>query len=181
MASDIKTAVIRVGLGGATGIRDLTGSFSWTPKAAFVFASTGVIAGSSASGAQLAVGATDGTRQWVIAHQSRDGRNTTFEVTRAHDVRLLHLVNPNNTNLDGYITFDSFIAGGMLVNVQDAFSADFQMVCVFFGGVDLQAYVGGPQVSGTLDVTAPNFQPDLVLTACSTFTDILFNNIPLQG
>ena len=181
MASDIKTAVIRVGLGGATGIRPLTGSFSWTPKAAFVFASRGVSDGSSNAHAQLAVGATDGTRQWTITQRSRDNRPSTSEVTRASNLRLLHLVNPDNTPLDGYITFDSFIAGGMLVNVQDAFSADFQMVCVFFGGVDLQAYCDSPQVNGTLDVTAPNFQPDLVLTACSTFTDIPFNDVTWQG
>jgi hypothetical protein len=90
------------------------------------------------------------------------------------------LLFPNLSSDDGYAVFDSWITNGVRVDWLDAFSDDWLVTCVLFGGTDLSAHVGTASVSGStpLDVTAPGADTEVAFFISSHAGDRVITDTP---
>lgn len=168
----IKVAIARAGANTVTGNQDFTTADLGgdTPKAALFIVTRGLTTGVATVETALSIGAATATTQrWYCYTQSQDGQAATTLVRRADDATGCLAVSGANGGLDGEAAFDSFIADGVRVNWTNApVSADLVTV-ILFAGAKLSAYAGtfapGTTIDATVDITAPNFQPDLVILA----------------
>lgn len=153
----------------STGTQDITISGFGTPKAAFFAVTRATADGTAADGALLAVGATDGTRNWGTSHVADNGLTTTDN--RVADVQTSYCVYALNTagSIDFQAAFSAWITDGIRIDWNNAPDAAYLLTVVLLGGDDLSAYAGTFAMSTTLDaavdVTAVGFKPTVLLTA----------------
>lgn len=98
---DVNIRVTKVACNTGTGDQDITISGFGTPKAAlFILSKAGTDDASAIGDAWLAMGATDGTRQWTIASSSRSVQANTSVGARYMTDMCIALVAPAGT-VDG--------------------------------------------------------------------------------
>ena len=178
MPSDIRTAVARVTIpGGVTGLRDFTGAFSWTPTAALFVLTRAQSDEAVVNTAILGLGATTATDQWAVTQKSETGVSRVDDDGRGMSDEC-GVLNDLSSGIEGEFGFVAFITGGVRVNIGNGFAGNILVDIIFFGGADIQVHAGSAAVASgaTVNITAPGFQPDLVICASlpniSSFDDI---------
>ena len=157
-----------------------------TPKAALLIATYATSDGSAADDAVLSFGACDAANEWAYGWTSEHGQGTT-------DTDLVPVTNacvairlPGDQADDGVAEFSSFITNGVRINWTNAPAAAYLLTVVFFAGTDLSVDVDTVGLGNTVDletdITAPGFEPDVVICASSTYgysTTNIFSSIGL--
>lgn len=122
-------------------------------------------------------GATDGTNQFVIAHGSVDSANPTNTHRRFSSSACLAMMdNTGSGTFDGEMEFDSWIEGGVRLDVLSAntFSSAWLVTAVFYQGfdnVDVGNFTIPTTAASPLSVSM-GFQPNVVKTF-SAMTDTI--------
>lgn len=153
----------------ATGTQDLTGT-TFTPKAAIVWWSRSCNAVDTFVPVYtFGIGFTDGTNNMVMGALSFDAvasSATSRELSSSFLIKTPVQSGSENT-VDSSASFSSWLSNGMQINWTDAPSAAFDFHVLFLGGDDItNVSVGsftGSASTGNQDITAPGFQPDLVI------------------
>lgn len=143
-----------------------------TPKAALFIVTRATADGTETVDGCLGYGAaTAADQEWATTQGSEDAQGTTNTGRSNVSDHCLVIPDVDGDNVDGEAEFSAFIANGVRVNWTDAPSAAFLVTVVLFAGADLSAYAGqvalGDAEDNAVDVTAPGFEPDLVLTAAA--------------
>lgn len=146
---------------------DCTSTSFGTPLGAFVWGGYGAANGTVVNHAGLWMGAYDGTRQHARAFASEDGQadSDTGAVTDA-DSALITLLNSSQAK-DGDCTA-SFITDGIRLTCADAPPAAYLVNVILIGGSGVSSVYTNTATSNatvnlTTAVSAPGFQPDLVI------------------
>lgn len=170
----VVVARTRVAMNTGTGTQDITTSDlgGLTPSAVLFFITNATADATAVDGARFSVGAaTSTTLEWCVGFQAQDAQATTNTDRRSDNTRCLFLLQDGTTFREVAAEFDSFITNGVRINITVASSAYF-LEAVFFAGADVtNAYAGYVSLGNTLDlvtdITAPGFQPNLVIAACA--------------
>ena len=169
---DVVTAVMRAALNTDTGTQDfITTDFGGgTPKAALFF-TTAVLADGQADHSRFSIGAATGqSNEWVSAVWVEDAVTTT-STAEYYESDACILIPLSETVIDTEANFDSFITNGVKIDITNAGIAGLVTV-VLFGGEDLKAHADLQSLTGSTadvehDITAPGFEPDVVLASGS--------------
>jgi hypothetical protein len=168
----VKIAVKQFQVPSSTGNTNITTTdlAGLTPKAVFIFSSNVTSLNSSTANATICMGAaTASGDQWIIFQESKD--NQTLTDTRRYGntgylLRHWDFDTPDrNTGI-----FVDFVTNGCTINFTEADLPNTYYTAIFFAGTDLSAHAGmvnGPAQSSSVDVTAPGFEPTIVLHAMS--------------
>lgn len=176
-------AVVELDSRTTTGTQDFTSTGFGTPVAVLCMASRAATNGTAVNGAGFSVGASDGTRQWFASYRSETASNPTATGRRAGTVAILQLSTSGGITME--VAFSAWITDGVRLNYVTAPGSSVKVACTLIGGAGIaQAYVGTAASPGTVDtgtdVTAPNFQPDVVIGAVSD-TSTFVNTNTAQG
>lgn len=171
--------MVTVAANTSTGTQDFTVAGFGTPKGAIFLVSYGTANGTAVNHAMLSVGFTDGTRQRAIGIRVENavvGGSDTGNIESSTACILTALNSADTT--DGVATFDSWITDGVRVNWTDAPPSAYLVTCILFGGSGVSnVYVDDFTTPGVVDtaqdITAPGFQPDVVISfsAINAFND----------
>lgn len=116
------------------------------------------------STATIAIGATDGTRQWAGAVYSQDNQASTNTARSAYDTACV--LGISGALAVHVASFVSFSANAVTVNFTTTEATGRSIVCVLLSGADLNAYVGTTGgTEGTKSHTGVGFQADAILLA----------------
>ena len=156
----------RVALNTTTGTQDITISGIGTPKAAMVILQNASTDNTNTANATACIGFTDGNRgvhSWI---NSRNGVSSSSTRRRTGDNSWGFSYNPSGFVVTDF-DFQSWITDGVRINITSANGDDCFATFVFFYGSDvLNVYCDLVQLASTsINVTAPNFEPDLVIVA----------------
>lgn len=167
--ADVKFEVVRFALDStkiATETQDVTITGFGTPSAAIFILSACEIDDTIDGNTYLGIGFTDGTNQNCTVMRSTDAQATSSTRRSSTTSRCIFYV-------DGSIeySFNSWITNGVRITCDTPASTDFLCTCILIGGTDVSnAFVGAHDDLGTTatstDITAPGFEPDLVLMTC---------------
>lgn len=168
---EIVCAVTRAAAPTGTGTANITTADlgGLTPKAVILIGGTGVTDGTAAAHQILSFGAATGaSNEWAIQANTEDGQSTTddrHEIVGDHCV--LYAV-PGTGTVLASAEFSAWIANGITLN-WDVVDAAYLITAIFFAGGDLSAHANtvalGNVTDNAVDVTAPGFEPDLVIGA----------------
>ena len=141
-----------------------------TPKAALFICSYSVTDATAADHNNLSIGAATGaSEEWCLSTNDEHNQGTTDNYKTTDSDRCIRLNTPSTDTIDGEAEFIAFIANGVRINWLNAPSSAWLLTVVLFAGTDLSAHAGyaglGNTVDLTTDITAPGFEPDIVLTA----------------
>lgn len=176
--ANIKIAVVPFSFPGNTVSFDVTAAElgGVTPKAVMLFGGGHRIVNDATSTADgtIELGASDGTRQTSVSgHLSNANTSTIAGGVNVRNTMCLG-ISTNGTTEVIQIAFTSWLAGGArftCVRDNRITKNAVRLCAVFFAGDDLEAYVGTTTIaSGTVNITAPGFEPDVVITACGGLT-----------
>lgn len=158
--------MVRAAARTTTGTQDFTVSGFGTPKAAMFIMTLGSSDGTAANTVLFSFGATDGTRQWAMSHRSSNGVADTATRRNILNNALVHSLAASIT--DSIASFDSWITDGVRINWTDPPGGAFLVTVILFGGADVSVYADAIDVpdGSAIDITAPSFEPDLVLGGC---------------
>jgi len=125
------------------------------------------------NGAQLAIGMTDGTRQFCMMSGEEDGQVTSDVGRRGMADKVICNEDTGDANQTvlGEASHVSMDADGFTIDRTTGFTEPSSVIVhyIAFAGDDLTAYVDTADLADTvdtsLDVTAPSFQPDVVITS----------------
>lgn len=167
----ITVATTRVAVPTSTGTQDITTTdlAGLTPKAAMILLSYASSDGTAANNAGLSVGFTDGAKSYCLFINSEHGVTTTDTHSGVENVPVL-LTTPGSASVDAKASFSAWLTNGIRLNWTTAPSTAYLMHVTFFAGSDLSADVDTAAMAGQdveVDVTAPAFEPDLVLALTS--------------
>ena len=156
----------RVALNTTTGTQDITISGIGTPKAAMVILQNASTDDTNTVNATTGIGFTDGTRgvhSWI---NSRNGQVASSTRRRTGAANWGFSYNPSGFVVTSF-DFQAWITDGVRINITSANGDDCFATFVFFYGSDItNVYCDLVQLTGTsINVTAPNFEPDLVIVA----------------
>lgn len=145
----------RVAVNTSTGEQTITTAALGTliPKAATVRLTAAVTDGTAAAGALWSEGATDGASQWSMCRFSQDGATGGVGKRRFDSGILLRTIDQTGA-VTGQATFARFVAGGMVINITDAFPAAYLMEVDFYAGDELTA-AAGTALIGALGIDTP--------------------------
>lgn len=136
------------------------------PKAAIlIYTNAADLTGVADDDANLSIGFTDGTSQYCVVATSQDGQTAPVLARGLYNDRVIARTTAATTE---YATFDRWTPGGIRLkwHNQDGDNVPRIVGVILFAGENVQASVGLQALSGALhDITAPGFQPDLVITA----------------
>ena len=168
---EIKVGTFTVNSG--TGTQSISG-VGFQPKAYILFYTKNDTADtvSNGRGSILSIGMTDGTNQFCMASGSEDNQGTTdvgrrgFSdvVLATHDAHADQLVE----GAAGHVSMDS---DGFTITITTPFSAPAYPIVryIAFGGDDLLVTAGTVDLADTVDtsvdVNAPGFEPDVIITS----------------
>lgn len=168
MGTSIKVAATTFAASTSTGDQSITISgFGFTPKAAVIWAQPRSTTGlGPAAFYRHSQGFTDGTRTRCMGFRNEFNVTTTQTYRSIFDNgTIVHLINESAATTLAQASFSAFISDGITINWSTAAALTFQCGLILFGGDDLAAYCGDVAMSSaTTDVTAPGFEPDLILT-----------------
>lgn len=169
--ADVIIAVIDIVSPGATGTQDYTSPLlaGVTPKAVVIMGSMAPVSTSDATGIVRTLGfAVNGGNTNCFAARSDDNLGSTNSNSR-FETSFVIGDDVSGTNI-GRATLSAWISGGIRLNWTVVHATPHQFYAIVFGGADVSAYTDvlnlGTSTS-LVDVTAPNFAPDLVLFASS--------------
>ena len=145
------------------------------PQAAEFWISYATAEGTATAEAFISIGATDGTNQWSTAIKSKDsvGTSDTARGSGSATVGSLHVTTTNSNAFDGFIEFDSWIEGGVRLDIFGAnpFSSAFIIKAILYQGfanVAVGSFASPTVVAGELDISL-GFRPTVVkLNSVST-------------
>lgn len=148
------------------GTQDFVVSGFGTPKCALFFASLGTANGVAVTHAMLSVGFTDFTNEQTVSVASESGV-TTSDTGGSAGNSALRTISAAGQSLDGSATA-STIANGARLTWSDPPPAAYLVNAVLFGGTNISncavgATAGSATLNGTTAITAPGFQPDMVI------------------
>jgi len=103
-------------------------------------------------------GASDGTRQWVVAGSSENNVNPQNSYRRGATDELIMWLDPNTGAVDGEANFNSFIPNGIRITWGNVPASAYLMTFIFWAGDDVSTYaniatlgnVGVPTVVNTV-------------------------------
>jgi hypothetical protein len=172
-APGVEITTGRFTLNAGVGTQSITG-VGFQPKAYILFVTKASVDDTdSATGESiLSIGMTDGTTQFCMMSGSEDNQATndvgrrgmTDEVLCSFDAQA-------NQTVDGEANHVSMDADGFTINIGDDFTdpASPLVHYIAFGGDDLSVDAGtvdlADVVDTSVDVTAPGFEPDVVITS----------------
>ena len=167
----ITVATTRVAVPTSTGTQDITTTdlAGLTPKAAMILLSYASSDGTATNNAGLSVGFTDGTKSYCLFINSEHGVTTTDTHSGVENVPIL-IATAGSASVIGQASFSSWLTNGIRLNWTTAPSTAYLMHVTLFAGSDLSADVDTAVMAGQdveVDVTAPGFEPDLVLALTS--------------
>lgn len=120
----------------------------------------------------LSIGMSDGTNEFCVSSGSKDAAAGSDVGRRAMaDKVICDIDPPNQQNVNGEADMNSFDADGFTINISNNFAAPASIYVAYIalGGPALTTYVGTVALNATSGqstaVTAPNFEPEVVLTA----------------
>lgn len=180
-------AVVEQAARTTSGTQDFTATGFGTPVGVMCVATVNTTLGTAVDHAQFSVGFTDGTRNVSIYQRSQDAQTTTVTRRRGNTADVLHIVDHTNTVVMR-VQFSAWITDGVRLNYSVAPASAYRVACTLFGGSEVaQAYADTAATPGVIDtgtdVTAPGFQPDVVLVLnldSQAFNDISTNNIGMS-
>lgn len=168
----ITVAATRAAVNTATGNQDFTTTAlgGLTPKAAYFVVTYATTDGTAANHAMLGIGAATGTaNRWAAAVSSEHAAGSSDTYCSGSTTTCVRIISPIDGTVDGEADFVSFITNGVRINWSNAPAAAYLLTVVLFAGTDLSAHANNVALGDTLDnavdVTAPGFRPDVVLTA----------------
>jgi PKD repeat protein len=164
----------RVAVATATGEQTITTAALGTlvPKGATVRLTAAVTDGTAANGALWAEGATDGASQWAMVRYAQDGVTPTAGRRRFKSGVLLQTISETGA-VTGEAVFARFVAGGMVINVTDAFPAAYLMEIDFYAGDDVTVACGTALIGALgIDTTVTTgFAADFIYAASTWALD----------
>lgn len=171
VALAVDFAVVQQASRTTTGTQDFTSSGFGTPKAVFCYVGGGAANGTQVDHALLGTGASDGTRHWSSSTRSQDAVTTTLAGRRSATADMLLMADDTGTVIIR-AQYSAWITDGVRINYSVAPGTARLVTCVLFGGTGVSnAYVGTVTTPGVINtgttVTAPGFQPDLVIGVVS--------------
>jgi len=174
----VTIAATRAALNTGTGTQDFTTTDlgGLTPKAALFILTRATTDGTAADNLGLCIGAATGaTNRWAVCATGQDAQGTTV-TDGAGKNRCVIMLDPALGTLEFEADFDSFITNGVRINITDAPPSAYLLTVVLFAGTDLTAFASSADLADTLDletnITAPGFQPRVVIGACVDFRNI---------
>jgi hypothetical protein len=173
MADEVKVTTILGTAQVAGGTQDFTLAGFGTPVAAlFVISQAHDAQHATTNHIRTSVGFTDGTNQRVWSIMSRNAQaNMVCKHRVANDEVVLLMTNTGTIN--GEANFTSWITDGVRITWGNAPSSDFRMLCVLWGGSNVQAAVGNFSLSGqdvATDITGVGFEPHQLMVIGGTHT-----------
>lgn len=167
-AEAVLPAVVGHKLPSSTGSEDITGSFSWTPVACIAICCASESKGITDVDGCLSVGFCDGTRSRYTTDWVVQGYTNTY-AGQYSGTRLFGAVDETHEVRGDFTTF---IPGGVRINVSTGGTLFSPYIVFIFFPPSWSAYVGDATVNtsqnGKTDVTAPGFQPDLIMSTMPT-------------
>jgi len=180
--ADVTVALTRVATNTGTGEQDITSDALGTtvPKAA-LFVLPGITADATATAhARFCLGAATGaSNQWVTAFSDKDNVATTVCGRQSMTDKCVAIIDTAVGSIDGEAEFVEFIPGGCTIDWTNAPASAYLLTVIFFSGDDLNAhanvFTAANSLDGTVDVTDPGFEPDILVTGtgCEAFADTL--------
>lgn len=161
---DVKVAVVQAAMPTTTpATQDVTLAGFGTVKAAyFLWGLTGSD-GIPQPGNRFSVGATDGTKQWVVAEYVGDAIGTTIAKERSSSAQVMMHMSAAGINAEA--SFDSFITDGVRVDWTTVNADAHNYYVVLIGGNDTSVKVDFPAIPATDTTTVTvGFQPEVLLT-----------------
>lgn len=167
----VSAAVTRAACNTSAGNQDITIAGFGTPKAALFICSVATSNGSAASDFNLSIGAATGAaNEWCLSVNNEDGQPDTDTAATTDSDKCIRLNTAGGPTVDGEAEFTAFITDGVRINWTNAPSAAWLLTVVLFGGTDLAAHANnvalGNSLDNAVDVTAPGFEPTLVIAVC---------------
>ncbi len=156
-----------------TGNQSITG-VGFRPKAYILFytKNNSLDTNSNGKGSILSIGMTDGVRQFCMASGSEDNQGTSDVGRRGFSDRVLATHDAQaNQYVEGEASHVSMDADGFTINIVTEFIEPTNPIVSYiaFGGDDLQVDVDTVDLAYTIDtsvdVTAPGFEPDVIITS----------------
>lgn len=148
--------------------QNLTSSGFGTPKCALFWTTTGTVNGTVATHGMLAVGGTDGTRSYTASMMDESAANPSdSDEHRSTTAALLTQVSTDQS-VDGTANFNAWVTDGVQLDWTDPPPSAYLVNALLVGGTGVSnCYVGNAATPTTVDtatdVTAPGFEPDLVI------------------
>jgi hypothetical protein len=165
--ADVKFEVTRFALSTAAAgnTQDVTISGFGTPKAA-IFILNGATANDTVTAhVRSCVGFTDGTRNYVHSGVSEDAQAFT-DCGHRLDSAVIVSSPVSGISVDLQFSFNSWITDGVRLDIDNASPSAFFATCILIGGADVtNAHCNLVNLSGTVDVTQPGFEPSVVFLA----------------
>ena len=162
----IDIAVIQQAVTTGTGTQDFTQTGFGTPKAVLFWLTRATSNGTAVNHCCMAVGATDGTRQWVGYAMDEHGVATMDNGNRGMTDECLAISLTASPAVDGEMNFNSFVTDGVRLSIGNAFANAYLATVVLFGGSDLSVYCDVDTHSAgennATSYTGPGFRPDLI-------------------
>ena len=167
----ISADVTRIACNTGTGTQDITITGFGTPKAALFICSVATSNGSAASDFSLSIGAATGaSNEWCLSINNEDGQSDTDTAATTDSDKCVRINTAGTPTVDGEAEFTAFITDGVRINWTNAPSAAWLLTVVLFGGTDLSAHANnvalGDSLDNAVDVTAPGFEPTLLIAVC---------------
>jgi len=156
-----------------TGIQSITG-VGFQPKAYILFYTKNdtLDTDSNGRGSILSIGMTDGTRQFCMASGSEDNQGTSDVGRRGFSDRVLATHEAHQSQyVEGEASHVSMDADGFTINITTPFTAPANPIVSYiaFGGDDLLVDADTVDLAysqdTSVDVTAPGFEPDVIITS----------------
>lgn len=139
--SEVNVAVTQFVLRTTTGTQDITIPGFGTPKAARFIAGPALANGTARDNLEASLGATDGTRQYVLAGAAEHNNTSSDTYQRAATDEVIMVLDATDGTIKVEANFDSWITDGVRINVGATTGGAFLVNVVLFGGSDLSAYV----------------------------------------
>jgi hypothetical protein len=156
-----------------------------TPKAAIFLAGVGATNNTATNFAGLSFGVADGTRQWTVYGWSDDNiaAGSTRNSGGAHPSRVAAFLSDSAATTRSIASFSAWITDGVTLSFDTegtSPSTAALLTIILIGGAGVSnvyadTFETGTTVDSETNITAPNFQPDLVFLG-HTNNPPTFNN-----
>lgn len=189
--ADVKTSIVQFNAatgGGNQNIESDGGLDGDTPKLVLIYAIGANSDDAAVVDMLLSIGYADGTNQFSNGSRWEDGQSRCDSAQRASTSHVITIVDPGGTGVIGQAAWNAWRttvdtgsnATGVQINWSTTPTLAFRCVAVFFSGADFDADIGTHQMPGAddtvEDITAPGFEPDIVLFGISRTVNNTTNN-----
>lgn len=143
-----------------------SGTLTGQPQAAEFWLARSTANDTVSTHSMIAVGATDGTRQFNVVNGAEDAQTTSDTSRGAGSVSCGFFLDIGANGTDGVLQFDNWVEGGVQLSIlsADVFSSAWRIGAIFYQGFDnirVDRLVAPTVAAGELSVSC-GFQPNLV-------------------